>query len=76
MYKRKYIDINFIAYALTLSHQRKTYREAGEKIFITKALNRSITDRNQLNEGEIGASHGKTRLFKTRVRKMKISEGK
>jgi len=37
---------------------------------------RSITDCNQLLEGAIGSSHGKTRIFKTMVRKVKTIEGK
>jgi hypothetical protein len=39
-------------------------------------VNRSITDWNKLSEGAIGTSHGKTHIFKTRVRKVKTSEGK
>jgi hypothetical protein len=38
-------------------------------------LCRSITDWNKLPEGAIGASHGKTHIFKTRVKKVKTSEG-
>jgi len=38
-------------------------------------VNRSITDWNQLPEAAIGTSHGKTRIFKTRVRKVKNSGG-
>ena len=34
------------------------------------------TDWNQLREGAIGTSHGKTHIFKTRVRKVKTREGK
>jgi uncharacterized protein YlzI (FlbEa/FlbD family) len=37
-------------------------------------VNRSITDWNCLPEGTIGTSHGKKRIFKTRVRKVKTSE--
>jgi hypothetical protein len=37
--------------------------------------NRSITDWNQLSEGAIGTSHGKTHIFKTRVRKEKKVRG-
>jgi len=33
-------------------------------------LNRSVTDWNKLPEGATGTSHGKTRIFKTRVRKV------
>ena len=33
-------------------------------------VNRCITDCNQLPERVIGTSHGKTRIFKTRVRKV------
>jgi hypothetical protein len=39
-------------------------------------VNRSITDWNLLPEGAIRTSHGKTDIFKTRVRKVKTSEGK
>jgi hypothetical protein len=39
-------------------------------------LNRSITDWNQLPEGAIGTSHGKTHIFKTSVGEVKTSEGK
>jgi hypothetical protein len=39
-------------------------------------VNRFITDWNLLPEGVIGTSHGKTRTFKMRVRKVKTSEGK
>jgi len=39
-------------------------------------VNRSITDWNQLPEGAIGTSHNKTHIFKTKVRKVKTSEGK
>jgi hypothetical protein len=37
--------------------------------------NRSITDWNQLPEGAIRTSHGKTHIFKTRVRKVQNSGG-
>jgi len=37
--------------------------------------NMYITDWNKLPEGAIGTSHGKTHIFKTRVRKVKTSEG-
>jgi len=33
-------------------------------------VNRSITDWNKLPEGATGTSHGKTHIFKTRVRKV------
>jgi len=39
-------------------------------------VNRSITDWKKLPEGAIGISHDKTHIFKTRVRKVKTSEGK
>jgi hypothetical protein len=39
-------------------------------------VNRSITDWNKLPEGVIGTYHGKTHIFKKRVRKGKTSEGK
>jgi hypothetical protein len=38
-------------------------------------VNRSITDWNQLPEGAIRTSHGKTHIFKTRVRKVQKSGG-
>ena len=34
-----------------------------------------ITDWKKLPEGAIGTSHGKTHIFKTRVRKVKTREG-
>jgi len=51
---------------------RKQRIDIGEYSFV----NRSITDGNQLPKVVIGTSHGKTRIFKTRVRKVKTSEGK
>jgi len=39
-------------------------------------VNRSITDWNKLPEGVIGTSKGETQILKTRVRKVKTSEGK
>ena len=39
-------------------------------------VNRSITDWNKLPEGAIGTSNGKKHIFKTRVRKVKTSDGK
>jgi len=39
-------------------------------------VNMSITDWNQLPEGALGTSRGKTHIFKTRVRKVKTGEGK
>jgi hypothetical protein len=38
-------------------------------------VNRSITDWNQLPEGAIWTSRGKTRIFKTSVKKLKIIQG-
>jgi len=38
-------------------------------------VNRSITDWNQLPEGAIGTSQGKTHIFKTRVGKLQNSGG-
>jgi hypothetical protein len=38
-------------------------------------VNRFITDWNQLPEGTNGTSHGKTRIFKTRVREVHNSRG-
>jgi hypothetical protein len=51
---------------------RKQRKDIGKYSFV----NMSITDWNKLPEGTIGTSHGKTRIFKTRVRKVKTSEGK
>jgi hypothetical protein len=45
---------------------RKQRRDIGKYSFV----NRSITDWNQLPERAIGTSHGKTLIFKTRVRKV------
>jgi hypothetical protein len=45
---------------------RKQRTDIGKYSFV----NRSITDWNQLPEGVIGTSHGKTHIFKTRVRKV------
>jgi hypothetical protein len=39
-------------------------------------VNRSITDWNKLPEVAIRASHGKTHIFKTKVREAKTSERK
>jgi hypothetical protein len=39
-------------------------------------VNRSITDWNHLPEGAIGTSQGKKHILKTRIRKVKTSEGK
>jgi hypothetical protein len=43
---------------------RKQRRGIGKCSFV----NRSITDWNQLPERALGTSHGKTHIFKTRVR--------
>ena len=51
---------------------RKQRTDIGKYSFV----NRSITDSNLLPEGAIGTSHGKTHIFKTRVRRVKTSEGK
>jgi hypothetical protein len=51
---------------------RKQRTDIGTYSFV----NRSITDWNQLPEGAIRTSHGKTHIFKTRVRKEKTGEGK
>jgi len=37
-------------------------------------VNRSITDWNNLPKGAIGTCHGKTHIFKTKVRKVKTSK--
>jgi len=50
---------------------RKQRTDIGKYSF----MNRSITDWNQLPEGAIGISHGKTHIFKTRVRKVQKSRG-
>ena len=49
---------------------RKQRTDIGKYSF----MNRSITDWNKLPEGAIGTSHGKTRIFKTRVRKVKLRD--
>ena len=51
---------------------RKQRTDIGKYSFV----NRSITDWNRVPEGAKGTSHGKTHIFKTRVRKEKTSEGK
>jgi hypothetical protein len=70
--------------ALTATHKHVstycyTQKEVDVKqilsIAVTHRLCLSITDWNQLPEGTIGTSHGKTHIFKTRVRKVKTSEG-
>jgi len=38
-------------------------------------VNRYITDWNKLPEGAIGTSHSKMHIFKTRVRKVRETEG-
>jgi hypothetical protein len=45
---------------------RKQRTDIGKYSFV----NRSITDWNQLPERATGTSHGKTHIFKTRVRKV------
>jgi hypothetical protein len=45
---------------------RKQRTDIGKYSFV----NRFITDWNQLPEKAIGTSHGKTHIFKTRVRKV------
>jgi len=50
------------------------YRETSWKVNIWNT-ERSITDWNQLPEWAIGTSHGKTHIFKTRVRKVPNSGG-
>jgi len=51
---------------------RKQRTDIGKYSFV----NRTITDWNKLPEGATGTSHSKMRIFKTRVRKVKTSEGK
>jgi hypothetical protein len=48
---------------------RKQRTDIGKYSFV----NWSITDWNQLPEGAIGTSHGKTHIFKARVRKVQNS---
>ena len=50
---------------------RKQRTDIGKYSFV----NRSITDWNQLPEGAIGTSRGKTPIFKTRVREVQNSGG-
>jgi hypothetical protein len=45
---------------------RKQRTDIGKYSFV----NRTITDWNKLPEGTTGISHGKTHIFKTRVRKV------
>jgi len=64
---------------LILSRVDNYWKIRGRKqrtdIGINSFVNRSITDWNRPPEEEIGTSHGKMRIFKTRVRKVKTSEG-
>jgi hypothetical protein len=57
-------------------HSKIRVRKQRTDIWKYSFVNRSITDWNLLPEGAIGTSHGKTHIFKTRVRKVKTSEGK
>ena len=59
------------SYLSKVDHQwkiraRKQRKDIGKYSFV----NRTITDWNKLTEGAIGTSHSKTRIFKTRVRKV------
>ena len=54
---------------------QKTARKKRTDIGKYSFVNRSITDWNQLPEWAIGTSHGKTHIFKTRVRKVQNSGG-
>jgi 5-methylthioribose kinase len=49
----------------------KQRRDIGKYSFV----NRSVTDCNQLPEWAIGTSYGKTRIFKTSVKKLKTRKG-
>ena len=51
---------------------RKQRTDIGKCSFVS----RSVTGWNRLPEGPTGTAHGKTRILKTRVRKLKTSEGK
>ena len=51
---------------------RKQRTDIGKYSFV----HRSINDWNKLPQGAIGTSNGKTNIFKTRVRKVKTSDGK
>jgi hypothetical protein len=51
---------------------RKQRTDIGKYSFV----NRTITDWNKLPEGATGISHGKTDIFKTKLREVKTSEGK
>ena len=51
---------------------RKQRKDIGKYSFV----NRSFTDWNKLPEGAIWPSNGKTHIFKTRIRKVKTSDGK
>jgi hypothetical protein len=60
-----------LSYLSTVDHHwkiraRKQRADIGKYSFV----NRSITDLNQLPERAIGTSHGKSHIFKTRVRKV------
>jgi hypothetical protein len=59
------------SYLSWVDHYRRI-RARKQRIDIGKYyfVNRSITDWNQLSKGAIGTSHGKTHIFKTKVRKV------
>ena len=65
------------SYLSRVDHYRKI-RARKQRTDIGKCsfVNRSITDWNKLPAGAIETSQGKTLIFKTGVRKVKISEGK
>jgi hypothetical protein len=65
------------SYLSRVNHHQKI-RARKQRTDITKYsfVNRSITDWNQLPEGVTGTFHGKTHIFKTRVRKVQNSGGK
>jgi len=64
------------SYLSRIDHWKIRARKQRTDIGKYSIVNRSIIDWNLLSEGAIGTSHGKTCIFKTRVRKVKASEGK
>jgi hypothetical protein len=64
------------SYLSRVDHRKIRTRKQRTDIGKYSFMNRSITDGNLLPEVAIGTSHGKTHIFKTKVNKVKSSEGK
>jgi hypothetical protein len=64
------------SYLSRVDHYWKISQKTKNSIGKYSFANRSIIDWNLLPEGAIGTFHGKKHIFKTRVRKVKNSQGK